>query len=221
MKTYAFGVDIGGTTIKMGLFRTSGDLLETWEIPTRTEAEGAHILEDIAQAVEDKLTEKGISRLDVEGIGMGVPGPIGPDGTVFRCVNLGWGVFNVEQSLGQLTGLKVRAGNDANVAALGEMWQGGGKGYRDLVMISPARPGSKTRSPRVPRCCIPPAACLPPFSRPRPCAGGPCRASRSVVPPRPPPCPPARAAPGSAAAAWGQGQPARLMGTGIWGGYCC
>lgn len=136
MKTYAFGVDIGGTTIKMGLFRTSGDLLETWEIPTRTEAEGAHILEDIAQAVEDKLTEKGISRLDVEGIGMGVPGPIGPDGTVFRCVNLGWGVFNVEQSLSQLTGLKVRAGNDANVAALGEMWQGGGKGYRDLVMIT-------------------------------------------------------------------------------------
>lgn len=136
MKTYAFGVDIGGTTIKMGLFSTSGDLLETWEIPTRTEANGAHILEDIAQSIDAKLNEKSISRLDVEGIGMGVPGPIGPDGTVFRCVNLGWGVFNVEQTLSQRTGLKVRAGNDANVAALGEMWQGGGKGYHTLVMIT-------------------------------------------------------------------------------------
>ncbi len=136
MKTYAFGVDIGGTTIKMGLFTTTGELLDTWEIPTRTEHEGEAILPDIAAAVEAKLTEKNISKLDVEGIGMGVPGPIGPDGTVLKCVNLGWGIFNVEDRLGKLTDLKVKAGNDANVAALGEMWQGGGKGYQDIVMVT-------------------------------------------------------------------------------------
>lgn len=136
MKNYAFGVDIGGTTIKMGLFTTTGELLDTWEIPTRTEHEGEAILPDIAAAVEAKLTEKNISKLDVEGIGMGVPGPIGPDGTVLKCVNLGWGIFNVEDRLGKLTDLKVKAGNDANVAALGEMWQGGGKGYQDIVMVT-------------------------------------------------------------------------------------
>lgn len=136
MKTYAFGVDIGGTTIKMGLFTTTGDLLDSWEIPTRTESEGSYVLPDIAAAVEAKLKEKDISKLDVEGIGIGVPGPVGPDGTVFRCVNLGWDVFNVEQRLTTLTGLKSKAGNDANVAALGEMWQGGGKGYRNIVMVT-------------------------------------------------------------------------------------
>lgn len=136
MKQYAFGVDIGGTTIKMGMFTISGNLLEKWEIPTRTEEDGKYILEDIAKAIEDKLVEKGISKSDVEGIGMGVPGPVGDDGTIFKCVNLGWGVFNIEDELKEMTGLKVKAGNDANVAALGEMWQGGGKGYKDMVMVT-------------------------------------------------------------------------------------
>lgn len=136
MKEYGFGVDIGGTTIKMGLFTTTGDIVEKWEISTRTEENGKYILEDIAKAVEGKLAERKISKLDVEGIGMGVPGPVGDDGTVFKCVNLGWDVFNVEIELKSLTGLKVKAGNDANVAALGEMWQGGGKGYRNMVMVT-------------------------------------------------------------------------------------
>ena len=136
MSTYAFGVDIGGTTIKMGLFTTEGELLEDWEIPTRTENGGSHILSDIAEAVEQKLKEKDLSGLDIEGIGVGVPGPVGPDGTVFKCVNLGWDVFNVEQRLHSLTGFKCNAGNDANVAALGEMWQGGGKGHKDVVMVT-------------------------------------------------------------------------------------
>ena len=136
MKTYAFGVDIGGTTIKMGLFRTNGELLDSWEIPTRTEHDGANILSDISDAVDKKLEEKRISKLDVEGIGIGVPGPVGSDGTVFKCVNLGWSIFNVAHRLSVLTGLKAKAGNDANVAALGEMWQGGGKGYQDIVMVT-------------------------------------------------------------------------------------
>ena len=64
------------------------------------------------------------------------PCPVGPDGTVFKCVNLGWDVFNVEHRLSVLTGLRVKAGNDANVAALGEMWQGGGAGYQNIVMVT-------------------------------------------------------------------------------------
>lgn len=136
MKKYAFGVDIGGTTVKMGLFETTGILLDTWEIPTRTMDGGKNILVDIAEAVGNKLLEKDIKKADVEGIGMGVPGPVGPDGTVLKCVNLGWDVFNVEKKLSQLTGFKVKAGNDANVAALGEMWQGGGKGFKSMVMVT-------------------------------------------------------------------------------------
>lgn len=136
MKKYAFGVDIGGTTVKIGLFTTEGELLETWEIPTRTENSGESILPDIAEEVRKKLDEKKIRTDQVEGLGIGVPGPVGPDGTVLKCVNLGWGIFNVEQKMSAMTGMKVKAGNDANVAALGEMWQGGGKGHQDIVMVT-------------------------------------------------------------------------------------
>ena len=136
MKKYAFGVDIGGTTIKMGLFDTAGEMLDKWEIPTRTEENGVNILPDIATQIDAKLMEKSISKEDVEGVGVGVPGPVDDDGTVFKCVNLGWGVFNVQIELNRLTGLKVKVGNDANVAALGEMWQGGGKGYSNLVAVT-------------------------------------------------------------------------------------
>ena len=136
MKKYAFGVDIGGTTIKIGLFETSGNLIEKWEIPTRTQENGTYILNDIAEAIAAKLAEKNISEKDIEGIGVGVPGPVGDDGTVYKCVNLGWSVFNVAIELERKTGFKVKVGNDANVAALGEMWQGGGKGYKNLVMVT-------------------------------------------------------------------------------------
>ena len=136
MKTYGFGVDIGGTTVKLGLFRTDGTLLDKWEIPTRTENDGAHILPDVAEAIKGKIAEKAIDPSDVQGIGVGVPGPVTPEGVVRKCVNLGWGVFNVEDTLSELTGYPVKAGNDANVAALGEMWQGAGKGSENIVMVT-------------------------------------------------------------------------------------
>ena len=136
MKQYGFGVDIGGTTCKIGVFDMSGTVLEKWEIKTNTENGGASILDDVAAEVLGKLQEKGIKKEDVQGIGLGVPGPVGSDGTVYKCVNLGWDIFNVETELYKKTGLLVKAGNDANVAALGEMWQGGGKGHEDVVMIT-------------------------------------------------------------------------------------
>lgn len=136
MKKYAFGVDIGGTTCKIGFFETSGQLLDKWEIKTNTENGGESILSDVAKAVDNKLAQEGISKDEVQGVGIGVPGPVKSDGVVNRCVNLGWGIVNVEEELGALTGLKVKAGNDANVAALGEMWQGGAKGCKDVVMVT-------------------------------------------------------------------------------------
>ncbi len=136
MKKYGFGVDVGGTTIKMGFFETSGKLMDKWEIKTDTSNGGENILSDIAKAIDNKLAQEGISKNDVQGVGVGVPGPVNSKGIVLKCVNLGWGVFNVEEELASLTGLKVKAGNDANVAALGEMWQGAGKGSEDMVMVT-------------------------------------------------------------------------------------
>ena len=136
MRKYGFGIDIGGTTIKMGLFNVDGTLLEKWEVDTRKEENGKYILDDIAKEIKDKMKEKDIHRNDVVGVGIGVPGPISKDGTVLKCVNLGWGVFNVEETLSNMIDLPVKSGNDANVAALGEMWKGGGKGYKNIVMVT-------------------------------------------------------------------------------------
>ena len=130
MSKYVVGVDIGGTTVKLGYFSAEGELLEKWEITTRTDDGGAYILGDIADSVKAKMAERGITLSDVIGVGMGVPGPVKDDGTVIKCVNLGWGVFNAADELsGLLDGVKVKVGNDANMAALGEMWMGGGKGH--------------------------------------------------------------------------------------------
>ena len=136
MKKYGFGVDIGGTTIKMGFFETTGNLIDKWEIKTNTENKGESILSDVAQSIDNKLAQEGISKDDVQGVGSGVPGPVTSDGVVNRCVNLGWGVKNVQEELSSLTGLKVKVGNDANVAALGEMWQGAAKGSKDVIVVT-------------------------------------------------------------------------------------
>lgn len=136
MKKYGFGVDVGGTTCKIGLFETSGTLVDKWEIPTRKENNGENILPDVAAFVMAKMVEKDILKGDIQGIGIGVPGPVTSEGVVLKCVNIGWDVINVSKEMEERTGFTVKVGNDANVAALGEMWQGGGKGYSNIVMIT-------------------------------------------------------------------------------------
>ena len=133
---YCFGVDIGGTTVKLGLFTEDGSILEKWEIPSRTENHGVNVPTDIADAILSKLSERGIDKADVLGVGLGVPGPITPDGTVMKCANLKWDIFNVNEKMSGLTGLKCIAANDANVAALGELWKGGAQGCRNIVFIT-------------------------------------------------------------------------------------
>ena len=133
---YGFGIDLGGTTVKLAYFDENGKMLDKWEIPTDTTENGKNILRDIAASVENYLKENQIPREDIIGLGMGVPGPVSGDGVVHTCINLGWGVLNVEQALQELTGFPVKAGNDANVAALGEYWVGGGKGYKNMVMVT-------------------------------------------------------------------------------------
>jgi len=131
------GIDIGGTTVKLGLFTVDGELLDKWEVVTRKEEDGKYILEDVAASIKAVLGEKEIEIQDVVGVGMGVPGPVLPNGYVEVCVNLGWRNKNPQTELSNLlNGILVKSGNDANVAALGEMWQGGGKGYTDIVMVT-------------------------------------------------------------------------------------
>ena len=136
MKEYAIGVDIGGTTVKLGLFDRQGQVLEKWEIPTVKEDLGSHILPDIAAAVKDRMASRGLTKDEILGVGVGAPGPVDTEGTVYKAVNLGWDVFNIPQVLQAQLDLPVKAANDANVAAFGEMWQGGGKGHANIVAVT-------------------------------------------------------------------------------------
>ena len=139
MKEYAFGIDLGGTTAKVGLFTTAGALLEKWEVPTDTSDEGIRILPNLAAALLGKMEEKGLTADQIEGVGIGVPGPVQDSSVVpIVCANLGgWGQQDVAANLSLLlNGMKVMVGNDANVAALGEIWMGAAKGCRSAVMVT-------------------------------------------------------------------------------------
>ncbi|MCC2253985.1 ROK family glucokinase [Ruminococcus sp. CLA-AA-H200] len=133
---YCFGVDIGGTTVKMGIFEENGTILDKWEIPTVVANEGAAILPDIASAINGKITERGLKKEEIAGIGVGVPAPVTSAGIVNGTANLGWKYKEVKRELEESTGLRTEVGNDANVAALGEMWKGGGEGEKNVVMVT-------------------------------------------------------------------------------------
>lgn len=136
MEQVCFGIDVGGTAVKAGLFNTEGELLNKWDFATKRTGEGKDILRDAADFIKEKITELNLKKEAIAGVGVGVPGPVMDNGEVQELPNLGLGHFNIEEEMRSLTGLKVKAGNDANVAALGEYWMGGGKGYRNVVLLT-------------------------------------------------------------------------------------
>ena len=133
---YGFGIDLGGTTVKIAYFDEKGNMLDKWEIPTVTADGGKQILPDIAASIRDYMQTHQIDESSILGLGIGVPGPVSGKGVVNKCINLGWGVFNIAEELSALTGFPVKAGNDANVAALGEYWKGGGQGCDNMVFAT-------------------------------------------------------------------------------------
>ena len=133
---YCFGVDIGGTTVKMGLFEAEGKILDKWEITTDTSQEGKAILPDISVSIAAKTEEHRLNKEDIIGVGVGVPAPVTSEGIVNGSANLGWNYKEVKKEMEELTGLHAEIGNDANVAALGELWKGGGAGRKNIVMVT-------------------------------------------------------------------------------------
>ena len=136
MGMYCFGIDVGGTSVKCGLFLTNGTLVEQWEIPTRLENIGSSILPDVADAIKTKLDERGITKDNVDGVGIGIPGPVNENGEVPMAVNLHWGCKAVASELSALTGLPAKAANDANIAALGEAWKGAAVGSKNVFLVT-------------------------------------------------------------------------------------
>lgn len=136
MDQICFGVDIGGTAVKVGMFNAEGEMLDKWSFATRKADDGKEILEDAAEFIKGKIDELKLSKEAILGIGIGLPGPVKDNGEVLELANMGLGHFNIVEVMETLTGLKVKAGNDANIAALGEQWKGSGKGYNSMVLVT-------------------------------------------------------------------------------------
>lgn len=136
MERYCLGIDIGGTSVKFGLFDMNGILIEKWSIPTDVEQNGKHILSDIADSVNGKVKEREILPEQITGAGVGVPGQVTEDGVVLFAENLGWKQVPITRELSRLTGLSIRAENDANLAALGEIWRGSAKNCHSMIFVT-------------------------------------------------------------------------------------
>ena len=137
MKRFCIGVDVGGTSIKIGLFDIEGKLIDKWEIKTRKENNGQYIIQDIADSIKTKLNESELTLEDLTGVGMGIPGPVLESGYVERCVNIGWYEKNPARELSEvLDNVFVKTANDANIAALGESWKGGGAGFASSCLFT-------------------------------------------------------------------------------------
>ncbi|WP_079516386.1 ROK family glucokinase [Rossellomorea marisflavi] len=132
------GVDLGGTTTKIAFLSTYGEILYKWEIPTDKSDSGKHIIAHIAKSIDAKLEQLDVKKEQLIGIGMGAPGPVEMRrGIIYEAINLGWSENTPLKDLIEMeTGLPAVIDNDANCAALGEMWKGAGNGAKDLVCVT-------------------------------------------------------------------------------------
>lgn len=135
-KKYIIGIDIGGTTVKYGLFEADGTLLEKWETKTDSSLSGEQMMEQIKCSVEQMLEKRCLTAEEVKGIGMGVPGSVNDEGVVIHAPNIGWEMFPAADVLNAKINLPVIIENDANVAALGELAAGSAKGKQSMVFIT-------------------------------------------------------------------------------------
>src|SRR5690625_2082017 len=137
MTEMMIGLDIGGTTVKIGILNGSGSIIEKWEIPTNTANKGISIVDDISNSVTSKLASLKIDKKTLIGIGVGAPGFIDiPTGFVYEAINIGWKNFDLGGLLKERFHLPVFINNDANVAVLGEYWKGAGNQSRNLIAVT-------------------------------------------------------------------------------------
>ncbi|MFD1038483.1 ROK family glucokinase [Virgibacillus byunsanensis] len=137
MSEVIIGVDIGGTSIKIGMINENGNILSKWEIPTNLSNSGSTIVKDIWHSIQEQVETFYTTNYSILGIGVGAPGFIDSDnGFVYEAVNIGWKNFHLADQLQALSDIPVFAGNDANIAVLGENWKGSGNQAKNLIAVT-------------------------------------------------------------------------------------
>ena len=138
MSKKIIGIDLGGTSVKLAILTTEGEIQEKWSIKTNILDEGSHIVPDIIDSIKHRFETYGLTKEDFLGVGMGSPGVVDSEaGTVIGAYNLNWKTLQlVKDQFESALGLPFFIDNDANVAALGEQWVGAGNNNPNVVFIT-------------------------------------------------------------------------------------
>ncbi|MGU8018938.1 ROK family glucokinase [Streptococcus suis] len=138
MSKKIIGIDLGGTSVKLAILTTDGEIQEKWSIKTNTLDEGSHIVPDIIDSIKHRFETHGLTKDDFLGVGMGSPGVVDSEaGTVIGAYNLNWKTLQlVKDQFESALGLPFFIDNDANVAALGEQWVGAGNNNPNVVFMT-------------------------------------------------------------------------------------
>ncbi|HEL2277879.1 TPA: ROK family glucokinase [Streptococcus suis] len=132
------GIDLGGTSVKLAILTTEGEIQEKWSIKTNILDDGSHIVPDIIDSIKQRFETHGLTKDDFLGVGMGSPGVVDSEaGTVIGAYNLNWKTLQlVKEQFESALGLPFFIDNDANVAALGEQWVGAGNNNPNVVFMT-------------------------------------------------------------------------------------
>lgn len=138
MSKEIIAIDLGGTSAKLALISEVGEIKDTWSVATDSSDQGQQIVPNLIESIQRYIADKGIDSSDLKGIGMGTPGTVDVEAkTVKGAYNLGWAETQlIGQAFEAAFACPFYLDNDANVAALGEQWQGAGKSVSDIVMIT-------------------------------------------------------------------------------------
>ncbi|HEL1643872.1 TPA: ROK family glucokinase [Streptococcus suis] len=138
MSKKIIGIDLGGTSVKLAILTTEGEIQEKWSIKTNILDDGSHIVPDIIDSIKQRFETHGLTKDDFLGVGMGSPGVVDSEaGTVIGAYNLNWKTLQlVKDQFESALGLPFFIDNDANVAALGEQWVGAGNNNPNVVFMT-------------------------------------------------------------------------------------
>ncbi|HEL2248286.1 TPA: ROK family glucokinase [Streptococcus suis] len=138
MSKKIIGIDLGGTSVKLAILTTEGEIQEKWSIKTNILDDGSHIVPDIIDSIQQRFETHGLTKDDFLGVGMGSPGVVDSEaGTVIGAYNLNWKTLQlVKDQFESALGLPFFIDNDANVAALGEQWVGAGNNNPNVVFMT-------------------------------------------------------------------------------------
>ncbi|HEL2704650.1 TPA: ROK family glucokinase [Streptococcus suis] len=138
MSKKIIGIDLGGTSVKLAILTTEGEIQEKWSIKTNILDDGSHIVPDIIDSIKQRFDTHGLTKDDFLGVGMGSPGVVDSEaGTVIGAYNLNWKTLQlVKDQFEAALGLPFFIDNDANVAALGEQWVGAGNNNPNVVFMT-------------------------------------------------------------------------------------